>query len=62
MLEEYDLVLGENPAEYAAKLYEALHSFDELGVNEIYVEEIPWDDEWLAVRDRLLRASMRDGS
>ena len=42
---------------YAAELYAALHSLDEAGVERIIVRMPPDTEEWLAVRDRLRRAS-----
>jgi len=42
---------------YAAEMYAALHSLDEAGVERIIVTMPPDTEEWLAVRDRLRRAS-----
>jgi L-threonylcarbamoyladenylate synthase len=42
---------------YAAELYAALHSLEEAGVERIIVSMPPNTEEWLAVRDRLRRAS-----
>jgi L-threonylcarbamoyladenylate synthase len=42
---------------YSARLYEALHELDNLGLDRIVVERPPDGDEWLAVRDRLRRAA-----
>lgn len=53
------IVLPESPHEYAAQLYASLFHLDEAGVDRIFVELPPAIDEWLAVRDRLLRASER---
>lgn len=44
-------------AEYAARLYAALHALDACGVDVILVERPPEGEEWLAVRDRLQRAA-----
>lgn len=44
---------------YAAMLYQSLHELDMLKMDVIVVELPPDTDEWLAVRDRLLRASLR---
>ena len=50
--------LPSNPIEGAAMLYEALHHLDhDLPVTRIVVELPPDTPEWLAVRDRLRRAS-----
>lgn len=46
-----------HPAGYSARLYAALHELDEAGVERIVVELPPTTDEWLAVHDRLRRAS-----
>src|SRR5207244_10105966 len=43
-------------AAYATQLYAALHKLDDAGVERIVVELPPPSPEWLAVRDRLLRA------
>jgi L-threonylcarbamoyladenylate synthase len=47
------------PDAYAAKLYAALHELDDSGVDEILVDLPPQGDAWLAVHDRLRRASAR---
>lgn len=44
---------------YAARLYAVLHDLDAAGVDRIVVEDPPATEEWLAVSDRLLRASAR---
>ena len=44
-------------SEYAARLYAALHELDNAGVDLIVVDLPPQDDIWLAVHDRLRRAS-----
>ncbi len=47
-----------DPAGYAAKMYAALHTLDEAGVQRIVGWPSPPDRiEWLAVRDRLRRAA-----
>jgi L-threonylcarbamoyladenylate synthase len=45
------------PAEYAARLYDALHRLDAAGVERIVVTLPPDGEEWLAIRDRLRRAA-----
>jgi L-threonylcarbamoyladenylate synthase len=50
-------VLSADPREYAADLYAALHRLDDAGVATILVQEPPQTEDWLAVRDRLGRAS-----
>jgi L-threonylcarbamoyladenylate synthase len=51
------IVMPPDPAGYAALLYDALHRLDAAGVDRIVVELPPDTEEWLAVRDRLLRAA-----
>jgi L-threonylcarbamoyladenylate synthase len=45
------------PEAAAHELFAALHEFDALDVQLIWVEEPPSDDEWDGVRDRLQRAA-----
>jgi L-threonylcarbamoyladenylate synthase len=45
------------PAAYAASLYATLHALDVLGLDRIVVALPPDQEEWLAIRDRLRRAS-----
>ncbi len=51
------VLLPADPVSYSARLYAALHSLDDLGLERIIVEATPDDDAWLAVRDRLQRAA-----
>jgi L-threonylcarbamoyladenylate synthase len=44
-------------ATYAHDFYANLRTLDNSGATEILVEELPNDSPWLAVRDRLLRAT-----
>src|SRR5262249_52495056 len=46
-----------DPAGYAAALYAALHELDGRGLDRIVVALPPAREEWLAARDRLLRAA-----
>jgi L-threonylcarbamoyladenylate synthase len=46
-----------DPGQYARYLYAVLHDLDELGVERIVVDLPPDTPDWLAVRDRLRRAS-----
>ncbi len=46
--------------EYAARLYDTLHQLDSRGLSRILIELPPDTPEWLAVRDRLLRAATRN--
>ena len=52
-------LLSADPLEYAADLYAALHRLDDAGVTTILAQSPPAGDDWLAVRDRLTRASAR---
>jgi L-threonylcarbamoyladenylate synthase len=42
---------------YARHLYAALRELDHAGVDALLIEAVPDDDAWLAVRDRLERAT-----
>lgn len=54
---QHPLVMPPDPAEYARRLYAALHTLDERGCSLILVEWPPADAAWLGVRDRLQRAA-----
>ncbi len=45
---------------YATSLYATLHELDQMGLDRIVVDLPPATDEWLAVCDRLMRASAQD--
>lgn len=49
--------MPETPGEYGTRLYGVLHDLDQLGLDRILIQMPPATDEWLAVRDRLRRAS-----
>jgi len=49
--------LPDEPAGYARELYAALHRLDDRGCDAILVAEVPVEPAWVAVRDRLRRAS-----
>jgi L-threonylcarbamoyladenylate synthase len=49
--------LPREPGAYAQALYAVLHGFDDAGVERIVVEQPANSPDWLAVRDRLRRAS-----
>ncbi len=51
------LTLPADPAGYAAGLYSALHVLDDAGLERIVVTLPPETPDWLAVQDRLRRAS-----
>jgi L-threonylcarbamoyladenylate synthase len=53
------LQMSRRPMAYAAQLYAALHQLDALGVARIVADWPPDAEDWLAVRDRLRRASTR---
>jgi L-threonylcarbamoyladenylate synthase len=50
-------VLPNDAPGFAAALFATLHELDDLGCELILVEEPPSSDAWIAVRDRLTRAS-----
>ena len=49
--------MPDHPAAAAHELFAALRDFDQLGVQLIWVEELPDSPEWEGVRDRLTRAA-----
>ena len=51
------ILLPADSVSYSAQLYAALHQLDQAGLDRIVVEAPPTSDEWLAVNDRLRRAS-----
>lgn len=53
--------LGREPAQYAQRLYAALHEADGQGAEWIAVEEPPDEPAWAGVRDRLRRAAVPVG-
>lgn len=50
--------LSDEPVGYAADLYAALHRLESAGVSAIVIEKPPTHKRWLAIQDRLLRASL----
>jgi L-threonylcarbamoyladenylate synthase len=46
-----------DPVAYAHLLYAVLHELDESGVDVIVVQDVPEDDAWVAIADRLRRAA-----
>jgi L-threonylcarbamoyladenylate synthase len=48
---------GKRPAQYAHDLYANLRTLDKAGCEQILVQDVPEDDRWDAVRDRLMRAA-----
>jgi L-threonylcarbamoyladenylate synthase len=51
------VLMPREPAAYAARLYAVLHALDDAGVERVVADLPPDAQEWLAVRDRLRRAS-----
>jgi L-threonylcarbamoyladenylate synthase len=49
--------LGDDPVEYARRLYAALYRLDHADVDAICIQITPLDDAWHAVHDRLRRAT-----
>lgn len=54
---EHPIIMPSDPAEYAAKLYSALHELDGAGCTLILVDQVPEGADWAGVSDRLRRAS-----
>lgn len=52
--------LPDNPDAVAEQLYNTLHQMDALGVEQLLIETPPDQPEWLAIKDRLTRASHND--
>ncbi len=50
---------GRRPAQYAHDLYANLRTLDKAGCERILVQDVPEDERWDAVRDRLSRAASR---
>ena len=53
--------LSLDPAVVGARLYALLHELDDAGIRHILVEHPPEGEAWLAIRDRLRRASAKEG-
>ncbi|MGH7134106.1 MAG: L-threonylcarbamoyladenylate synthase [Pirellulales bacterium] len=53
----FTIELPADPQSYSANLYAALHTLEAMRLDRIVVERPPEGEEWLAVRDRLRRAS-----
>jgi L-threonylcarbamoyladenylate synthase len=53
------ITLANNAASYGQQLYAALRQLDSLNLEKIMIESVPETSEWLAVRDRLQRATAR---
>jgi L-threonylcarbamoyladenylate synthase len=48
---------GRRPEQYAHDLYANLRTLDKAGCAQILVQDVPEDERWDAVRDRLMRAA-----
>ena len=48
---------GRRPEQYAQDLYATLRTLDKAGCQQILVQDVPNDERWDAVRDRLIRAA-----
>ncbi len=53
---------GKRADAYAHDLYANLRALDKAGCERILVQEVPGDERWDAVRDRLVRAAAREKS
>ena len=51
------VTMPRDAGQYARHLYDALRLLDAMDLAAIYVEMPPETPDWLAVRDRLLRAT-----
>lgn len=56
------LQLPSDPVRYGQRLYSALRQLDSGEPARILIEAVPDNDEWLAVRDRLTRATARSNA
>ena len=52
------IAMPRDPAKYARHLYEVLRELDEMNLANIYIEMPPDEPAWVAVRDRLRRATV----
>jgi L-threonylcarbamoyladenylate synthase len=48
---------GKRPNSYAHDLYANLRTLDKAGCEQILVQDVPQDERWEAIRDRLARAA-----
>ncbi|MBI4913390.1 MAG: threonylcarbamoyl-AMP synthase [Acidobacteria bacterium] len=58
----HGVAASRDPVELGASLYALLHTLDDAGFHTVFFELPPPEEAWLAVRDRLLRASTREGA
>ena len=54
---ERALILPDNAPAFAQTLYQTLHEADQLGYRQLWLEQPPGTEDWLAVNDRLSRAA-----
>jgi len=52
--------IPKDPLIYAHDLYANLRAHDQLGNTAIIIEQVPNDSQWLAIMDRLIRASSKE--
>ena len=50
---------GRRPTQYAHDLYANLRALDSAGCEQILVQDVPADERWEAIRDRLTRAAAK---
>jgi L-threonylcarbamoyladenylate synthase len=48
---------GSRPEQYGRDLYANLRTLDKAGCRQILVQDVPREERWEAVRDRLTRAA-----
>ena len=53
----YCYLLPDDPKDYAHELYDTLRKADARRLDTLLIEELPQDEAWLAVRDRVTRAA-----
>ena len=54
------MLLPLDPDQVGTRLYALLHELDDAGFERIFMEQPPGEEAWLAVRDRLGRASAKE--
>jgi L-threonylcarbamoyladenylate synthase len=54
---EFTIEMPPSAEQYAQRLYSALHDADQRGAGTIWIQEPPDEPAWLAVRDRIFRAT-----
>lgn len=57
-----EFTIPNNPEDFAKQLYSLLRQLDQLSFDLIAFQELPTDESWDAVRDRLMRAVAGSGS